>query len=56
MILTGTDTEEARKAAIGVATLSCLLMPFKQVGLRLDPGKVPIDVITIESAERPSEN
>jgi uncharacterized protein (TIGR03435 family) len=33
-----------------------LLTALKEVGLRLDPGTVPLDVITIEKAERPSEN
>jgi uncharacterized protein (TIGR03435 family) len=55
-ILTGTDTEEARKAAIGGGNLVVFADALKEVGLRLDPGKVPIDVITIESAERSSEN
>lgn len=55
-ILTGADTEEARKAAIGGGNLVVFADALKEVGLRLDPGKVPLDVITIEKAERPSEN
>jgi uncharacterized protein (TIGR03435 family) len=55
-ILTGTDTEEARKAAIGGGNLIVFADALKDVGLRLEPGKVPLDVITIEKAERPSEN
>jgi uncharacterized protein (TIGR03435 family) len=55
-ILTGLVTVEARKAAIGGGNLIVFADALKQVGLRLDPGKVPLDVITIEQAERPSEN
>ena len=55
-ILTGTDTEEARRAAIGGGNLIVFADALKEVGLRLDPGKIPLDVITIEKAERPSEN
>ena len=55
-ILTGTDTEEARKAAIGSGNIVVFADAVKEVGLRLDPGTVPIDVITIEKAEKPSEN
>jgi uncharacterized protein (TIGR03435 family) len=55
-ILTGTDTEEARKAAIGGGNTVVFADALKEVGLRLEPGTVPIDVITIEKAERPSEN
>jgi uncharacterized protein (TIGR03435 family) len=53
-ILTGADTEEARKAAI--ASMVVFVDALKGLGLRLDPGKVPLDVITIETAERPSGN
>ena len=55
-ILTGTDTEEARKAAIGGGNLIVFADALKDVGLRLEPGKVPLDLITIEKAERPSGN
>ena len=55
-ILTGADTEEARKAAIGGGNLIVFADALKDVGLRLEPGKVPLDVITIEKAERPSDN
>ena len=55
-IRTGTDTEEARKAAIGGGNLVVFADALKEVGLRLDPGKVPLDVITIEKADRPTEN
>ena len=55
-ILTGADTEEARKAAIDGGNLIVFSDALKEVGLRLDPGKIPLDVITIEKAERPSEN
>lgn len=53
-ILATTDTEEARKAAS--ANMFVFADALKDFGLRLDPGEVPIDVITIESAERPAEN
>ena len=53
-ILTGADTDEARKAAI--ANMGVLVDALKGLGVRLDPGTVPLDVITIEKAERPSEN
>jgi uncharacterized protein (TIGR03435 family) len=55
-ILTGVDTEEARKAAISGGNLVVFADALKDLGLKLDPGKVPLDVITIEKAERPSEN
>ena len=55
-VLTGTDTEEARKAAIGGGNLIVFADALKEVGLRLEPGTVPLDVITIEKAEWPSEN
>ena len=55
-ILTGTDTDDARKAAIGGGNLIVFADALKDVGLRLDPGTVPLDVITIEKAEKPSEN
>jgi uncharacterized protein (TIGR03435 family) len=54
-ILTGTDTEEARRAAIGGGFV-VFADALKGVGLRLEPGSVPLDVITIEKADRPSEN
>ena len=47
-------TEEAPNAAIvGILPYADALAPL---GLKLDPQKVPIDVITIEKVERPSEN
>jgi len=52
VILTATDTEEARKAAIGGGNMIVFADALKDLGLRLDPGKVPIDVITIEKVER----
>ena len=54
--LTGTDSDDARKAAIGGVNFSVFVDALKALGLRLDPGAVPLDVITIEKAERPSEN
>lgn len=54
-ILTGTDTDDTRKAAIGGNPV-VFADALKEVGLRLEPGKVPLDVITIEKAERPAEN
>ena len=54
-ILTGADTEEARRAAIGGGRI-VFADALRDLGLRLDPGTVPIDVITIEKAERPAEN
>jgi uncharacterized protein (TIGR03435 family) len=56
VVLTGTDTEEARKAAIGGGNVVVFADALKGLGLRLEPGTVPLDVITIEKAERPSEN
>lgn len=55
-ILTGTDTEEARKAAISGGNMIVFADALKEVGLRLDPGTIPIDLITIEKAERPAAN
>jgi len=55
-ILARTDTEEARKAAIAGASFVVFADALKEVGLRLDPGTVPLDVISIEKAEKPSEN
>ena len=53
-ILAGADTEEARRAAI--ASMVVFVDALQALGVRLDPGMVPLDVITIEKAERPSEN
>ena len=55
-ILTGTDTEEARKAALSDGNVVVFADALKEVGLRLDPGTIPAHLITIEKAERPSEN
>lgn len=55
-ILTGADTEEARKAAFSNGNVVVFADALQALGLRLDPGKVPLDVITIEKVERPSEN
>jgi uncharacterized protein (TIGR03435 family) len=55
-ILSGADTDEARKAALASASFIVFADALKEVGLRLDPGNIPIDLITIEKAEKPSEN
>lgn len=54
--LAGTDSDEARKAASGGVNFTVFVDALKTLGLRLEPGTVPLDVITIEKAERPSEN
>jgi uncharacterized protein (TIGR03435 family) len=54
-MLTGTDSDEARKAAISGGFI-VFADALKSVGLRLEPGSVPLDVITIEKADRPAEN
>lgn len=55
-ILLEADTQEARTAAIRGGNFFIFADALKDLGLRLDPGTVPLDVITIEKAERPSEN
>ena len=54
--LTGTDSDEARKAATGGVNFTVFADALKALGLRLEPGAVPLDVITIEKAEKPTEN
>lgn len=54
--LIGTDSDESRKAASGGVNFAAFVDALKPLGLRLEPGTVPLDVITIEKAERPSEN
>jgi uncharacterized protein (TIGR03435 family) len=55
-ILIEADTEEARKAAFRGGNFFVFADALKDLGVRLDAGTVPLDVITIESAERPSAN
>ena len=55
-ILLEADTPEARTAASRGGNFFVFADALKGLGLRLDPGTLPIDVITIEKAERPSEN
>jgi uncharacterized protein (TIGR03435 family) len=38
------------------ALWTCGLCSIREVGLRLDSRKVPIEVLVIDSAERPSAN
>ena len=54
-ILTGADVEPG-KAAVAGGGFPVFASALKDLGLRLEPGAVPLDVITIEKAERPSEN
>jgi uncharacterized protein (TIGR03435 family) len=55
-ILLETDSEEARRAASRGGNFFVFADALKDLGVRLDRGTVPLDVITIESAERPSAN
>jgi uncharacterized protein (TIGR03435 family) len=55
-ILLEADTQEARTAASRGGNFFVFVDALKDLGLRLDQGTVPLDVITIESAERPSPN
>jgi uncharacterized protein (TIGR03435 family) len=55
-ILSGALTDEAGKEALGGAGIFPFLDALAPLGLKLDSQKVPIDVITIERVERPSEN
>jgi uncharacterized protein (TIGR03435 family) len=50
------DTQEARTAALRGGNFFVFVDALKDLGLRLDRGTLPQDVITIESAERPSAN
>jgi uncharacterized protein (TIGR03435 family) len=54
-MLSAANTEEPRNAPIaaGIPAFADAIAPL---GLKLDAGRVPIDVITIETVERPSEN
>jgi uncharacterized protein (TIGR03435 family) len=55
-VLLEADTEAARTAASRGGNFFVFADALKDLGVRLDRGTVPLDVITIESAERPSAN
>jgi uncharacterized protein (TIGR03435 family) len=40
----------------GAPAAGSVFTALKEVGLRLESGKLPIEVLVIDSAERPSEN
>jgi len=48
-------TEEGRRSALS-GEVTAFADALAQVGLRIDPGKLPLDVIVIEKAERLTEN
>jgi uncharacterized protein (TIGR03435 family) len=55
-ILLEADTQEARTAASRGGNFFVFADALKDLGVRLDPGTVPLDVITIDRVERPSAN
>jgi uncharacterized protein (TIGR03435 family) len=50
------DTQDARAAAVRGGNFFVFADALEDLGVRLDRGTVPLDVITIESVERPSAN
>jgi uncharacterized protein (TIGR03435 family) len=55
-ILLEAETPEARTAASRGGNFFVFAEALEELGVRLDRGTVPLDVITIEKAERPAEN
>jgi uncharacterized protein (TIGR03435 family) len=53
---TGANLREPLPASIFIAGPSIFTALREQLGLRLEPRKIPIEVLSVERAERPAEN
>jgi uncharacterized protein (TIGR03435 family) len=55
-LLSTEATEEGRKAATTGGGITAFADALAEVGLKLDRGKLPFDVVVVERVERPTEN